>query len=182
MTKKCALLIVDMINDFQFPKGEQLADFTKEMVSPILKLKDHFHKKVWPVIYINDHYGLWKADIGLITDHVSNEISDPIIQQIKPGDEDYFLIKPKHSAFYGTALHTLLHELDVDAVAVTGVAGNICVFFTANDAYMREFKVYIPKDAIASEEKKFNEYALEMMETVLSADVRPSNDLIQLLS
>jgi nicotinamidase-related amidase len=182
MPNKCALLIVDMINDFQFPKGEQLAAFAEELISPILKLKDHFHNKEWPVIYINDHYGLWKADIGLITNYASNEISAPIIQEITPGDEDYFLIKPKHSAFYGTALSTLLHELNVESVAVTGLAGNICVFFTANDAYMREFGVYIPKDSIASEEEKFNEYALEMMETVLKADIRPSSDLIQLLS
>ncbi|WP_046176589.1 isochorismatase family cysteine hydrolase [Domibacillus indicus] len=182
MTKKCALLIVDMINDFQFPKGKELAEFTRETIEPILTLKEHFHNKQWPVIYINDHYGLWKADIDLITDYASNEVSDPIIQEIKPGDEDYFLIKPKHSAFYGTALNTLLEELDVESVVVTGVAGNICVFFTANDAYMREFGVYIPKDALASEEAKFNEYALGMMENVLNADIRPAKDLIELLS
>ncbi|MET1030491.1 isochorismatase family cysteine hydrolase [Domibacillus tundrae] len=182
MTKKCALLIIDMINDFQFPNGEKLAEFTKEIVSPILQLKEHFYEKEWPVIYVNDHYQLWKADIALITDHATNDVSAPIIQEMKPGHKDYFLIKPKHSAFYGTALHTLLHELDVTSVVNTGVAGNICVFFTANDAYMREFDIYIPKNAIASEEEKFNEYALEMMETVLKADVRPSDEFIQLLS
>ncbi|OXS73115.1 isochorismatase family cysteine hydrolase [Domibacillus enclensis] len=182
MTKKCALLIIDMMNDFQFPKGEQLARYADETVPSISQLKNHFHEREWPVIYINDHYQLWKADIALILEHVTNDISDPIIQKIKPDDKDYFLIKPKHSGFYGTALNTLLHELDVKSVAITGVAGNICVFFTANDAYMREFEVYVPKDAIASEEKKYNEYALEMMERVLNADVRPVSELIQLLS
>lgn len=182
MTKKCALLIIDMMNDFNFPNGETLASFTKEIVSPIKKLKKHFRSKGWPVIYINDHYQLWKADIELILNHTMNNVSAPIIQELKPEDEDYFLIKPKHSAFYATSLHTLLNELKVDSVVVTGVAGNICVFFTANDAYMREFTIYVPKDTIASEEKKSNDFALCMMEKVLTADVRPASELIDLLS
>lgn len=182
MKTKCALLIIDMLNDFKFPNGETLAAATKNIVSPILKIKEHFRSKDWPVIYINDHYQLWKADINLLVDHITNEVSAPIIKEIKPEDEDYFLIKPKHSAFYATSLSTLLSELDVDSVVVTGVAGNICVLFTANDAYMREFNIYVPKDAIASEQEKFNNYALSMMENVLKAEIRPSAELIELLS
>lgn len=182
MTKKSALLIIDMLNDFDFPNGETLASYTKDIVPSIKKLKKHFRAKDWPVIYINDHYRLWKADIALLVDHTMNDISAPIIQEIKPEEEDYFLIKPKHSAFYATSLATLLDELEVDSVVITGVAGNICVFFTANDAYMREFSVCVPKDAIASEQEKFNEYALEMMKNVLKAEVRPVAELIDLLS
>jgi nicotinamidase-related amidase len=180
MTKKFALLIVDMINDFDFPKGRQLAAHTKHIVPSILTLKKHCQSNDIPIIYINDHYKLWKADIELIIDHAHNDISAPIIQQMKPDHSDYFLIKPKHSAFYGTGLNTLLHELDTNTVIITGLAGNICVFFTANDAYMREFDVFVPKDTIASELPKFNEYALEMMETVLGADTRPARELIDM--
>ncbi len=181
MKKKFALIIVDMINDFNFPKGRQLAEFTYNIVPSILTLKKYCQSNNIPVVYVNDHYKLWKADIGLIIDHTQNDLSAPIIQQIKPDHSDYFLIKPKHSAFYQTALNTLLQELDTKAVIVTGVAGNICVFFTANDAYMREFNVYVPKDAIASERPEFNEYALKMMETVLGADIRSVRELINVL-
>ncbi|OMP66775.1 isochorismatase family cysteine hydrolase [Domibacillus epiphyticus] len=181
MTKKFALLIIDMINDFNFPNGEKLAAQTKKIVPSILALKTYCRSNDIPVIYVNDHYNLWKADIELLIDHVQNDISAPIIQQMKPERDDYFLIKPKHSGFYGTALNTLLHEFNTDAVIVTGVAGNICVFFTANDAYMREFDVYVPSDGTASESPNFNEYALNMMETVLKADVRPASQLISLL-
>lgn len=110
--------------------------------------------------------------------HAVNDRSEPIIQQIKPEPDDYFLIKPKHSGFYGTALNTLLRQLDVDSVIITGVAGNICVFFTANDAYMREYSIFVPRDAIASETEKDNHYALEMMQTVLSADTRKVDEFI----
>lgn len=178
MKKKFALIIVDMINDFNFPKGRELVEFTHTIVPSILALKKYCQSNDIPVVYVNDHYQLWKADLGLIIAHTQNDLSAPIIQQMKPDRSDYFLIKPKHSAFYGTALNTLLQELDTKAVIVTGVAGNICVFFTANDAYMREFNVYVPKDAIASERPEFNNYALEMMETVLGADTRSAHDLI----
>lgn len=178
MKNKFALIIVDMINNFAFPKGKQLAELTHNIVPPILTLKKYCQSNNIPVIYVNDHYKLWKADIGLLIDYAQNDLSAPIIQQMKPDRSDFFLIKPKHSAFYETALHTLLQELDTKAVIVTGVAGNICVFFTANDAYMREFDVYVPQDAIASERPEFNEYALQMMQTVLGADIRPIPELI----
>ncbi|KAB7704013.1 isochorismatase family protein [Bacillus aerolatus] len=177
--KKYALLMIDLLNDFNFPRGNLLAEYTLEMCPSLLKLKNFCKQQQIPVIYINDHYGLWKADLDTLMDHAVNDRSAPIIQQIKPDSDDYFLIKPKHSGFYGTALNTLLHQLGVDSVIVTGVAGNICVFFTANDAYMREYNIYVPENGIASETKKDNHYALEMMRTVLSADTTKIEQFIQ---
>ncbi|MFK2827219.1 isochorismatase family cysteine hydrolase [Bacillus sp. B190/17] len=170
VNRRYALLMIDLINDFNFPKGELLAKHTLNICPSLLKLKKFCREQQIPIIYINDHYSLWKADLYTIIDHAANERSAPIIQQMKPDSDDYFLIKPKHSGFYGTALNTLLHELGVDSVIITGIAGNICVFFTANDAYMREFHIYVPQDGIASETEKDNHYALEMMRTILRAD------------
>ena len=75
--------------------------------------------------------------MDLIIDHTQNDLSAPIIQQMKPDRSDYFLIKPKHSAFYETALNTLLQELDTEAVIVTGVAGHICFFHGKRRIYAR---------------------------------------------
>ena len=111
--KKTALLIIDMINDFNFDYGESLAQKTIAITEPILSIKQEFKQRGLPVIYINDHYNLWKADIDKIIDYCLNEKSEKIINKIAPDADDYFLIKPKHSAFYGTALHTLLQQLDV---------------------------------------------------------------------
>ncbi|MGE6632417.1 isochorismatase family cysteine hydrolase [Bacillus sp. NPDC077027] len=174
---KTALLIIDMINNFDFKMGHVLADKTKPMTNKILALKHHACKMGWPVIYINDHYDIWKADIKAVMDKCSNNRSRSILKKIAPSGEDYFLIKPKHSAFYGTALETLLHELDVHQIILTGIAGNICVLFTANDAYMREFELIVPKDCIASNDDRDNEYALTMMENVLLAKITTVNAL-----
>jgi nicotinamidase-related amidase len=175
---KTALLIIDMINDFNFTEGQTLAVKTKRILAPILKLKSDFYKKELPVIYINDHYNLWQADFEKIIDYCSNEKSSEIINKISPKkNHDYFLIKPKHSAFYGTALHTLLQQLKVESLVLTGIAGNICVLFTANDAYMREYDLIVPEDCVASNSDEDNEYALTMMKNVLRAETNTSTEL-----
>ncbi|MCY8827206.1 isochorismatase family protein, partial [Bacillus atrophaeus] len=76
-----ALLIVDMINNFQFDKGESLAQKTVQIVPHILSLKKHAKHNNWPIIYINDHYGLWQADIKNIQQECTNERSKDIIRQ-----------------------------------------------------------------------------------------------------
>lgn len=173
-----ALLIIDMINNFDFSKGPLLAQKTLKIVQPIKELKDHFNKEGLPVIFVNDHYNLWQADMQRIIDFCRNENSNPIFEQLLPGKDDYFLIKPKHSAFYGTALNTLLHQLKVDTLILAGIAGNICVLFSANDAYMREYQLFIPENCLASADDKDNHYALTMMENVLRAHTEPTDHKI----
>ncbi|CAK6470086.1 isochorismatase family cysteine hydrolase [Peribacillus castrilensis] len=172
-----ALLIIDMINDFDFKYGNMLLAHTKLIVNPILKLKKQMKEKGFPIIYINDHYDLWQADFDKIIDICKNEGNASLIERIKPQQDEFFLIKPKHSAFYGTALNTLLKRLNVDTLIITGIAGNICVLFTANDAYMREYKLWIPKDCIASASKEDNHYALKMMNHVLKASIKQGEDM-----
>jgi nicotinamidase-related amidase len=168
-----ALIIIDIINNFDFTHGSTLAKKTLQIVQPINHLKEHFNNRNWPVIFINDHYNLWQANLEKIVTFCRNEKSDPIFKQLLPDDDDYFLIKPKHSAFYGTALTILLHQLKVNTLILTGIAGNICVLFTANDAYMREFKIVVPSNCITSVDEDDNRYALVMMKNVLKASIEP---------
>jgi nicotinamidase-related amidase len=62
---------------------------------------------------------------------------------------------------------------------IAGFAGNICVLFTANDAHMREYKIVVPSDCIASNTSKENDWALMQMATVLKADVDASPEIIK---
>lgn len=175
-----ALLIIDMINNFDFPHGSILAKKAHQIAKSIKSLKEQFHKQKLPVIFINDHYNLWQADLHKIIDYCRNENSQPLFDQLLPEEDDYFLIKPKHSAFYGTALNTLLLQLNVNTLVLTGIAGNICVLFTANDAYMREYKLLVAKDCIASVDENDNRYALLMMENVLKAKMASTyNEIYQ---
>jgi nicotinamidase-related amidase len=176
--KDTALLVIDIMNPFDFSHGETLAQHAKKIVGPINDLRNYCKKHGRPVIYINDHYELWKADLELIYDKCHNKTSSDIITPLRPDEDDFFLIKPKHSAFYGTALNTLLHHLSVKNIILTGIAGNICVLFTANDAYMREFGLFVPNNAIASVSEEDNHYALTMMKNVLKANIDDTGTLL----
>jgi nicotinamidase-related amidase len=171
-----ALIIIDMINNFDFSHGPILSKKATRIAISIQILKNQFNEKNLPVIFINDHYNLWQADFHKIIDLCTNELSQPIFEILLPAEKDLFLIKPKHSAFYGTGLNTLLHQLKVTTLILTGIAGNICVLFTANDAYMRDYELLVPEDCIASADENDNQYALTMMENVLKARIHPSTD------
>ena len=96
---------------------------------------------------------------------------------MRPTSRDYFVLKPKHSGFYDTTLETLLDDLKIRRVIVTGIAGNICVLFTANDAYMRGLKIFAPADCIVSNTVDDNDSALRQIELVLKGDITPSTRL-----
>lgn len=168
-----AVVFIDLINDFAFHGGEKLLQHTKEILPNLIALKTYALKNRLPVIYVNDHYGLWQADFKKIIEKCTNPQSEEIIEAIKPNDDDYFLIKPQHSAFFQTPLQALLTELDRNTLILAGIAGDICILFSAKDAYMYQMNLHIPSNCIASEEKVNNDYALYLMRSVMKADIEP---------
>lgn len=168
-----AVLLIDFINDFHFTRGEKLAAHTAEILPHIQRLKRFAKDHSLPVIYINDHFGLWQAGPQQIMDYCMNERSKEIIEVIKPDKDDYFLIKPQHSAFYQTPLPSLLRDLGKTHLILAGVAGDICILFTAKDAYTYNFSLHVPDNCTASNEKQGNEYALYLMRTVMEANTDP---------
>lgn len=168
-----AVLFVDIINDFKFDGGDKLHDNTTAILPNLVKLKNFARENDLPLIYVNDHYGLWQADFNKIIDYCRNEKSEELIDALKPGEDDYFLIKPMHSAFFQSPLQSLLTELGKTHLIMAGIAGDICILFTAQDAYMYKYQISVPENCMASEEKDNNEYALYLMKSVMDADLSP---------
>jgi nicotinamidase-related amidase len=174
-----ALLILDMMNRFDFPGGEVLARKSVPVAKTIKKLKSRFQRKDLPVIYVNDNCGEWRSDWR----RIFNMCSEPkargreVARILRPDPTDYFILKPKHSGFYMTTLELLLAELDVSQLVLTGVAGNICVLFTAHDAHMREFDVVVPRDCIASNSETDTRFALRQLKTALKISIERSEDV-----
>ena len=176
---KAVLLLIDLINDFEFEGGEALFEHALPMAHRIARLKKQAKQVGIPVVYINDNFGKWQSDFQKLIKHCLQEgvRGRPVAELLKPDEDDYFILKPKHSAFFSTALDTLLDYLKVKTLVITGVAGNICVLFTASDAFMRDFHLIIPGDCIASIDPEDNRMALEQMKKVLKADISPSTEL-----
>jgi nicotinamidase-related amidase len=174
-----ALLLIDVINDLEFEDGEELLKFALPMAEKIAKLKKRASQAKVPVIYVNDNFGRWQSDFNKILEHcLEDDVrGKPLAELLRPDKDDYFVLKPKHSAFFSTTLDTLLDYLKAKTLILTGVAANICVLFTANDAYMRDFNLVIPSDCVASNTEEENNYALKLMEQVLKADTTPSDEI-----
>ncbi len=174
-----ALILIDVINDLEFPEGEQLLRFALPMASKIQALKQRARQAGIPSIYVNDNFGRWQSNFHAQVEHCLEDgvTGRPIAQLLAPDEDDYFVLKPKHSGFFSTTLDILLEYLHAETVILTGMAANICVLFTANDAYMRDFKLIVPGDCVASNTEEENRHALEQMSRVLKADTRPSAEL-----
>jgi nicotinamidase-related amidase len=174
-----ALLLIDVINDLDFDAGEDLLAQALPAAERIRELKARAREAGVPAIYVNDNFGRWQSDFQSLVAHCLEEgvTGRPLAELLKPEEDDYFIVKPKHSGFYSTTLDLLLEHLGARTLILTGFAGNICVLFTANDAYLRDYRVVVPADCTASNTKEANDQALELMRTVLKADTIPSAEI-----
>lgn len=173
------LLLIDVVNDLEFPEGGQLLERALPMARQLQALKRRARAAHVPAIYANDNFGRWQSNFNAQVEHCLHDgvRGQPIVELLQPDEDDYFVLKPKHSGFFSTTLDILLRYLGARTLILTGMAGNICVLFTANDAYMRDYHLVVPGDCVASNSTQENEAALKQMRTVLKADVRPSAEI-----
>ena len=174
-----ALLLIDVINPMEFDGSDKLLRQALPMANALAAFKFRAKQAGIPAIYTNDNFGRWRSDFPKLVQYCLDDAmpGSPLVRRLVPEPEDYFVLKPKHSAFYQTNLETLLNYLGVKTVIVTGVAGDICVLFTANDAYMRDLNVIVPPDCIASEDPKQTQLVLELMHRVLKAEIQTSTTI-----
>jgi nicotinamidase-related amidase len=175
-----ALLLIDVINDLAFAGSESLVAQAEPMAGRLAALKRRAGAAGVPAIYINDNFGRWRSDFRRTVAHCTSRSSPGrrVSQRLRPTSRDYFVLKPKHSGFFGTTLDTLLETLRIRRVILTGIAGNICVLFTANDAYMRDLKILAPADCIVSNTAADNDHTLRQIRTVLKGNIAESSRLV----
>jgi nicotinamidase-related amidase len=175
-----ALLLIDVVNPMDFEGADALMPHALQAAGAIAALKHRAHVSGVPVVYVNDNYGRWHLGFRELVQQFRDDRVPGValIDRVPPDAErDHFILKPLHSGFYCTSLDVLLAGRNVRRLILTGFAGNICVFFTANDAHMRGYEIAVPSDCVASETPEDNRYALRQMERVLGAEVRPSPQL-----
>ena len=172
-----ALLLIDVINPLDFPEADQLLRYALPAAEQLARSEARAKRRRIPVIYANDNFGRWRSDLAAVVDRclLPDCKGKQLVELLHPDPDDYFVLKPKHSVFYSTALDTLLRYLGTRRLILGGFAGNICVLFTANDAYMRDFELFVPADCVASNTQEENDAALEQMARVLKCDVRPAS-------
>jgi nicotinamidase-related amidase len=174
-----AVLVVDMISDFDFDGGNKLFDQAVKVAENISDLKSRATSSGVPVIYVNDNFGKWNEDFGTYVENTMNRSrkGQAIGEILKPEKNDLFILKPQRSGFYATALGVLLLSMDVSKIIITGVTTDICVLFTAHDAYMRGYHVQVPSDCSAAVETEDHDHALNFLKRVADANINPSGEI-----
>lgn len=115
-----ALLIIDMISCWDFPDAEKLLPGAHFIAGRIAALKARCTRAGVPAIYVNDNRGRWRSDFPKLVELslASGGAGAEITSTLLPEETDYFVLKPKQSAFFATPLELLLayqgHAADRD--------------------------------------------------------------------
>jgi nicotinamidase-related amidase len=167
------LLLIDVINDLEFEGGEALLAQALPMAERLAALKRRARAAGIPAVYVNDNFGRWRSDLRALLAHCRHDgvRGRALIEQLVPEPDDYFVLKPKHSGFFSTALELLLEHLRAHTLILTGLTADNCVLFTASDAYLRDYHLIVPEDCVAAIDPRHTRQALEHMRRVLKAEV-----------
>jgi nicotinamidase-related amidase len=174
-----ALLILDMISDYEFEDGEKLYPQALEAARAIADLKRKAKAANAAVVYVNDNYGRWNEDFHTYTRNVreTSERGRRIIELLEPESDDMFVLKPQRSGFYATPLGVLLLSMGTSRLVIAGVTTDICVLFTAHDAYMCGFSVCVPADCSAAVKPAHHRRALKFLERIADVDISESREV-----
>ena len=171
-----ALLIIDMINCFDFGSAKAVKPRALAAARAIEALRAEFERREMPTIYVNDNFGEWHSERSRFVERALKS-ENPISERLRPREDDFFIIKPQFSGFYATNLPVLLPKLGVTRLVLTGIATDICVLFTAADAHMRDYALWVPEDAVAAESDERSRWALEIMNNSMGAQTTPTSEL-----
>jgi len=174
-----ALILIDVINDMEFDSGEALFRNALPAAKSLARLRRRAKDAGVPVIYVNDNFGKWRSDFRQQLGHLLEDgvRGEPLAQLLRPDDQDYFVLKPKHSGFYDTQLDLLIDYLQVKTVILAGFATDMCVLFTASDAYLRDLEIIVPPDCSASATMEHHQTALDHMSRALHVKTIASTEI-----
>lgn len=174
-----ALVILDMISLWDFPDADRLLPAALDIAPRLARLRQRCHEAGVPVIYANDNRGRWRSDFRqLVQDaRAADGPGARIVEQLAPDPDDYFLLKPKHSAFFATPMELLLNDLGVEQIIVTGVSSDQCVLSTVADARMHNRVAVVPQDCVGTQSDERNQAAIRHFQEVIGIATTPSSRL-----
>jgi nicotinamidase-related amidase len=170
-TCPAALLLVDVINDLNFPGNSNLLKVAPRLGQNIANLKVRCKKVGIPSIYANDNRDRWRSDFSAVLSHCMKPDAPgrELVRKLLPDESDYLVLKPKHSAFHATPLDTLLSYLGVKTIILVGLTTNACVLMTAGETYIRDLNLYVPADCVAALDQRSHRDALHLMKRSFDA-------------
>lgn len=156
--KKLALVIIDMQNDLVGPWTEECITHNKILLAVA-------RESGIPIFFIRALLHPTKTAIGLSTWKprregrviVEGTRGAEIIDELSPRNGEFVIHKRRVSAFFGTDLEIFLRSLQIDTLIVTGVTTSGCVRCSITDAFVRDYRVIVPRECVAEQSKTVHE-------------------------
>ena len=164
-----ALLLVDVVNDFEHEDGERLLESFRARHDGFVEALERARAEGLTVVYANDTYGDWRGNGPELVRRALEGRGGELVEAIAPGAEDCFVVKPRYSAFDHTPLALILREREIERLLLGGMSTEGCVAQTAIDARERGFKVTVLARACATIDKGVEQIALDYLEQVVGA-------------
>lgn len=175
---KSALIVVDMINRYDFEDADRLRASVERALPAMTALVERAGERAVKTVYVNDNHGAWHHGRSELVDEVLRGEHPELVEPIAPGDDVDFVVKARHSIFYETPLEYLLRQAGIERIILVGQVTEQCILYSALDAYIRHFSVHVPPDAVAHIHEDLAQAALRMMEINMSADLTPADELL----
>ena len=172
-----AVLLIDVLTTFKFPDGDAILEGALGIRDPLVRFKARAREARIPVVYVNDNFGDWRSEKEVLIGRCLEARGSSFVRPLIPDSEDYFVLKPMHSAFYMTPLEVLLRHLEVETLILTGLTSISCITATAHDANMRGFDLYIPPDCSCARNAEEHRQALAHLEATAGANLSSSTKL-----
>ena len=166
-----ALLVVDMLNPYDHPEADELAEHVAGALPGVKTLLRRAEEADAPVVYVNDNYGDWNSSVEELARAATDGKHPELVEPVLPKDGHSFVVKARHSTFYETPLEYLLDQMGVGRLVLSGQVTEQCILYSALDAHVRHFDVVIPTDAVAAIYDELGGAALRMMERNMSAEL-----------
>jgi len=166
-----ALLLVDVLNDFEHEDGEKLLESFRSRHDGFVAALERARADGLTVVYANDTYGDWRGNGPALVQRALEGRGGELVEAIAPGEDDCFVVKPRYSAFDHTPLELILREREVERLLLGGMSTEGCVAQTAIDGRELGFKVTVLANACATIDEGIEQVALEYLEQVVGAFV-----------
>jgi nicotinamidase-related amidase len=173
---KSALIVVDMLNSYEHDDADRLTESVEKIVEPLSEVIARAERDGTEIIYVNDNYGDWNSSQEELAKKALNGARPDLVEPLLPPDGADFVLKARHTIFYMTPLEYLLGQKEIDHLILTGQVTEQCILYSALDAYVRHFKVSVPRDAVAHIHEDLAEAAFRMMEINMGAEITASAD------
>ncbi len=162
-------MIVNMLRDFIDPGSPMEVPAARSIIDNIAGEISYAREKGRPVIYLVDAHEEDEAEFDLWPVHaVKGSQGAQIIDALAPIPGDHVVEKNSYSGFYQTELGSLLDELEIGELLLTGVMTNVAILYTAVGAIMRGIGVVVPQTCSAAMTEQDHLFSLRQINEVLT--------------